>query len=115
MANAFNSMSIRVIFQELCAIGGDITQLIHFVRVFYAFETPLFYNHRNHDDNVTVIPSAMGIRQCDPLGGVLFVLVHFRALCSIVNRFPPNYFHPLQMTFTSSTPPSIVSFAYEHF
>jgi hypothetical protein len=60
MANTFNSMSRGVIFQKLHVASGDIMQLIPFVRAFYAFEFPLFYNHHNLDDDVVVIPSAMG-------------------------------------------------------
>jgi hypothetical protein len=32
------------------------------VRAFYVFESPLFYRHHNHKGDVTIIPSAMGIR-----------------------------------------------------
>jgi len=74
MANAFNSMSRGVIFQELQVASGNIMQLIPFVHAFYAFEFPLFYNHHNCDDNVVVIPSAMGTHQGDPLGKALFAL-----------------------------------------
>jgi hypothetical protein len=59
MANAFNSVSIRVIFQKLHVTGGDIMQFIPFVHAFYAFESPLFYSHHNHEGDVTVIPFAM--------------------------------------------------------
>jgi hypothetical protein len=62
-------------------------QFIPFVYAFYAFESPLFHNHRNHEGNVTIIPSTMGTHQGDPLGGALFALTHFRALCSIVSHF----------------------------
>jgi hypothetical protein len=65
-------MSKMVIFQELCVVGGDIIKLIPFVRSFYAFESPMFYNHHDHDGNVMVIPFAMGTHQGDPLGGALF-------------------------------------------
>jgi hypothetical protein len=37
-------------------------QFIPFVRAFYAFESPLFYNHCNHENNVTIILFAMGTR-----------------------------------------------------
>jgi hypothetical protein len=60
MANAFNSVSKGVIFQEHHVVGGEIMQLIPFVHAFYAFESPLFYNHRNYEDNITIIPFAMG-------------------------------------------------------
>jgi hypothetical protein len=69
VTNAFNSMSRRVIFQELHVVGGDIIQLIPFVCAFYAFVSPLLYNHRNREGDVTIILFAMGIRQSDHLGG----------------------------------------------
>ncbi len=34
----------------------------------------------------------MGTCQSDPLGGTLFALTHFKALCFIVNRFPSCLF-----------------------
>jgi hypothetical protein len=69
-------------------MGGDIIQLIPFVRAFYAFESPMFYNHYNCEGEVTVIPFAMGTYQGDPLGGALFVLAHFKALRSTTSYFP---------------------------
>ncbi len=60
-----------------------------------AFEYPSFYNHRNYDGDVIIIPSAMGILQSDPLGRALFALVHFMALCLTTNHSPIIYFHPL--------------------
>ncbi len=65
-------MSKGVIFQKLCTISEDIMQLIPFVHAFYAFESPMFYNHCNHEGDVTIIPFAMGTHQGDPLGGALF-------------------------------------------
>jgi hypothetical protein len=116
MANAFNLMSIGVIFQELHVASGDIIQLIPFVHAFYAFESPLFYNHRNHGSDVTITPSAMGIRQGDPWGGgALFTLAHFRALHSIMNHFPYCLFPSIANDTHIIGPFSIVSYAYEHF
>jgi hypothetical protein len=86
MVNTFNSMLRKVIFQELHVIGGNIMQPIPFDRAFNAFESPIFYNHRNCGGNITVIPSAMGTCQGDPLGGALFALAHFRALHFITNH-----------------------------
>ncbi len=62
-------MSRVVIFQKLCATSEDIIQLILFVRALYAFKFPLFYNHRNHESDVTIIPFVMKTRQGDLLGG----------------------------------------------
>jgi hypothetical protein len=114
MANAFNSMSRGVIFQELHVEGGDIIQLIPFVHAFYTLKSPLFYSHNNRDGDVIIIPFAMGIHQGDPLKGALFTLTHFRALHFIANHFLLIYFDPLQMTFTSlhPPPPPIVSSTY---
>jgi hypothetical protein len=73
LTNAFNLVSKWVIFQKLHVGGGDIIQLIPFVRAFYAFECPLFYNHHNYEIDVTIIPFAMGTRQGDPFwGGTIF-------------------------------------------
>jgi hypothetical protein len=85
-------MSRGVIFQELCAIGGDIIQLIPFVHAFYAFESPLFYSHHNRGYDVTIIPFAMETHQGDPLRGALFILAHFRALHSTASHFPSCLF-----------------------
>ncbi len=41
---------------KLGATSGDIIQLIPFVHAFYAFESPMFYNHHNHEGDIIVIP-----------------------------------------------------------
>jgi hypothetical protein len=76
-----------VISQKLHVVSEDIIQFIPFVRAFYAFESPLFYNHRNCEGEIIMIPSTMGTYQGDPLGGALFVLAHFRALHFIASCF----------------------------
>jgi hypothetical protein len=99
--NAFNLVSRRAIFQELCIASEDIIQLIPFLCAFYTFKSPLFYSQHNHEGDIMVILFAIGIHQSDPLGGVLFVLIHFKALHFTTNCFPFVYFHPLQTTLTS--------------
>jgi len=69
VANTFNLILRGVIFQKNCTIGGDIIQFIPFNHAFYAFKSPLFYNHRNRGDDVTIIPFAMGPCHNDLLGG----------------------------------------------
>jgi hypothetical protein len=59
VANTFNSMLRRVIFQKLHATSGDIIQLIPFVCAFYAFESPMFYNHYYCESDVIIIPWKM--------------------------------------------------------
>ncbi len=98
----------RVIFQKLRATSGNIIQLM-------SFKSPLFYNHHNHENDVTIIPSTMGTRQGDPLGAALFVLAHFKALCSTANHFPSCLFPSIVNNTHIIYPPLIVSSAYEHF
>jgi hypothetical protein len=70
--------------------------IIHlFVHAFYAFESPLFYSHRNREGDVTIIPSAMGTHQGDLLGGALFALAHLGLYIIQIIIFTLVYFHPL--------------------
>jgi hypothetical protein len=108
-------MSKGVIVQKLCVISGDINQLILFVCAFYAFEYLLFYNHHNHESNLTIIPSAMKTYQGNLLGGALFALVQFRALHSTTSNFPSCLFPSIVDDIHIISPFSIVSSAYEHF
>jgi hypothetical protein len=108
-------VSRGVIFLELCAPGGDIIQLIPFVRAFCAFESPLFYSHHNCDDDAIVIPFAMGIYQGNPLGRALFALVHFKALRSTTSHFPSCLFPSITNDIHIIDHPSIVSFTFELF
>ncbi len=80
-----------------------------------AFEAPLFYNHHNHEGDVTIIPSIMRTYQGDPLGGALFALAHFKALCSIINHFPSYLFPSIVNDTHIISPLSVVSYVYEHF
>jgi hypothetical protein len=51
----------------------------------------------------------------DPLGGALFVLSHFKALCFTTNHFPSYLFPSIANDTDIIHPPSILSFACEHF
>ncbi len=57
--NNVNPMSRGVIFQKVHTTRGNM-QLIPFVCAFYAIESPLFHSHLNRENNVIIIPSAMG-------------------------------------------------------
>jgi hypothetical protein len=98
-----------------CATRGDIIQLIPFVCAFYAFECFLFYSYHNGDDDVMVIPFVIGTRQNDLLEGALFILAHLKALHFITSHFPSYLFSSIADDIHIINPPSIVSFAYEHF
>jgi hypothetical protein len=118
VANTFNSVLRKIIFQELRATCGDIIQFIPFVHAFYAFEYPLFYNHHNCEGDVTIIPFAMGIRHGDPWGGGgggTIPLTHFRVINFIANHFPFCLFSSIADDIHIIGPPSIVSSTYEHF
>jgi hypothetical protein len=41
---------------RIYALGEPIIQFIPFVYAFYAFESPLFYSHCNHESDVVAIP-----------------------------------------------------------
>jgi hypothetical protein len=60
------------LFQKIHAIGGDIRQFTLFVRSFYDFEFPLFYNHRNREGNVIIIRFVMETHQGDLVRTTLF-------------------------------------------
>jgi hypothetical protein len=62
-----------------------------------------------------VILSNMGTRQSDPLGGALFALTHFRALCFTTNHFPFYLFPSITNDNHIIAMFSIVSSTYEHF
>jgi hypothetical protein len=106
-----------VIFQELCATSVDIIQLIFFVHALYAFQPPMFYfyNHYNHESDVTLISSTMGTHQSDPLRKAMFILTHFKVLCFTTSCFPSCLFPSIANDTHIINPPSIVSYAYKHF
>jgi hypothetical protein len=110
-----NLVSRGIIFQELRVASGEIIQFIPFVCAFYAFESFLFYNHCNHEGDVTIISFTMGICQCDPLGGALFALAHFKALHFIVSYFPSCLFPSITNDIHKIGSLSIISYVYEHF
>jgi hypothetical protein len=107
MANVFNLMFRKVIFQELSVASGDIIQFILFVCAFDAFESSCFI--------IIIIPSTMGIRQGDPLGRPLFVLAHFKVLHFTINCFLSCLFPSITNDIHIIGPFLIVSFTYEHF
>ncbi len=76
-------------------------QFIPFICAYYAFETPLFYNHYNCEADVIVIPSIVGTDQGDPLGRALFALTHFKALHFIASHFPSYLFPSIVNDITS--------------
>jgi len=115
VANTVNSMSRRVIFQELHVVGGNIIQFIPFVHAFYAFESPFFYSHCNCEGDIIFIPFTMGTCLGDPLRETLFVLAHFKVLCFIGSCFLSCLFSSIVDNIHIMCPPSIVSFVYEHF
>jgi hypothetical protein len=57
----------------------------------------------------------MGTCQDDPLGGALFVLLHFKVLCSTASHFSSCLFSYITNDIHIISPHSIVSSTYEHF
>jgi len=75
----------------------------------------LFYNHHNREGDVTIISFAIGTNQGNPWGGALLALAHFRAFRFTISHFPSCLFPSIVHDIHIINPPSIVSFAYEHF
>ncbi len=85
------------------------------VHKLYAFESPMFYSHHNHEGDVIMIPFAMGTCQGDLLRRTHLTLAHFGALCFIVSCFPSCLFPSIVDDTHIIGPLSIVSSTYEHF
>jgi hypothetical protein len=47
IANAFNIISLRIIFQKMCVSSGQLFQFIPFVYFSYAPQFPLLFNHHS--------------------------------------------------------------------
>jgi hypothetical protein len=62
-----------------------------------------------------MIPSTMGTCQNDPLGRALFILTHFKILCSTTSRFFSYIFPSIANDTHIIEAPSIVSYTYDHF
>ncbi len=54
-ANAFNIISHKVIFQELCAIGKHLFQLKPFFFSFYAPQLVLFFHHQSLQGDLFIV------------------------------------------------------------
>ncbi len=76
-------------------------QFIPFICAFYAFETPLFYNHYDCEGDFIVILFVVRTHQGDPLGRALFALTHFKALHFTISRFLSYLFPSIADDITS--------------
>jgi hypothetical protein len=45
--------------------------------LFYGVHSSLYYQHGHHEEHVTIIESFSGMKQGDPLEGILFALAHY--------------------------------------
>jgi hypothetical protein len=68
----------------LCDVEGLLPNIIPFTMLFYGAHSSLYYRHGWHVDKVIIIESSSGTRQGDPLGGILFVLAHYRAFIETI-------------------------------
>ncbi len=94
--NAFNNVFQATIFRELCDGRGPLTSIIPFTKLFYGTHSSLYYQHGQHAEGITIIESTSGMRQDDPLGGLLFALAHYRALLETI-AWASNYIFPSLM------------------
>ncbi len=75
--NTFNLISWTTIFQELWFSIGTLDKFLSFVRWFYACPSPLCLSKASRHRDLIFISSESSTWQGDPLGGMLFALVHF--------------------------------------
>jgi len=68
--------------QQMKILYNSSPLFVHFVQL----NLPMFYNHQNHDGDVTIISFAMGTHEGDPLKRPIFALIHFKALCFTTNH-----------------------------
>ena len=85
--NAFNTVRRSAMLRQCHA---RISQLSTIVRDLYLNEGNLYFRHRNEEGTAvtTVLVSAEGAQQGDPLGGLLFALALRPVLDALVLRFP---------------------------
>ncbi len=115
IANIFNIVPRRVIFQRLHVIGGQLFQDTTFVRSFYALQLLLFFSHHSSQGNLFVIQSFIGTYQGDLLGGLLFALAHFHAFHNSINLFPSSLFFSIIDDTHIVGHVSLVSQVFHHF
>jgi hypothetical protein len=90
-------------------------QLIPFIQSFYAPQHPFLFSHHFIIGNLFIIQSFIGTRQGDLMGGPLFVLIHFHALCSSTSLFPSCLFPSVANDTHIIGPTLIVSQVFHHF
>ncbi len=115
IANAFNTISRKTIFQELRATRGLIVTTFLFVRSFYGLHVPLYFNHHSSSRALFVILFSMGTCQGDPLVGPFFTFVHFCTLHYFSRVFPSCLFPSLASDTHIFGPTHVISFAFNHF
>jgi hypothetical protein len=98
--------------QEILTVGVSIHTFHPFL---LCSPTPLFFNRHSFLGNMFIIQSSISTHQGDLLGGLFFLLIHFRTLCSLTSLFP-SYLFPFVANDTHIIgPTSIVSQAFHHF
>jgi hypothetical protein len=100
---------------KVCKKSSPQVQFIFFIHYFYAPQHPLLFNHHSLLNNLFIIQSSSGTHQRDLLGGPLFILTHFRALCSLTSLFPSCLFPSITNDTHIIGPTSIVFQAFDHF
>ncbi len=56
--------------------------------LFYGTHSSFYFKHGRHMEEVTIIESYAGMRQCDPLGGLLFILAHYQIFLETIMWAP---------------------------
>jgi hypothetical protein len=86
--NTFNNISQIVIFKELQGARGFLAIITPFTKLFLRCLFFFYYQHRQHENKVTIIESTSSTKQGDPLGGHLFALTHYRTFLKTIAYTP---------------------------
>ncbi len=101
VANDFNNILCKVIFQRLQTIRGQLFHLFPFVNSFYAFQFPLFFSHHSLLEDLFIIFSFMGMCYSDPPCWAFFCicifLCYFQAFSPCVFSLPWLIMTPMSL------------------
>ncbi len=113
--NALNFLSQRTTFQELQSFTGTLDQFFPFVQQFYGCASPLYFLQVILRRDFIVILSKSNTQWGVPLGGMLFILTHFRILPPTTTTHFTCVFSPLTNDTHIIDHVSNVVLAFSHF
>jgi hypothetical protein len=58
--------------------------IVPFTKLFYGVHYFLYYQHGQHEEGVTIIESSLGMKEGDPLRGLLLALAHYQTFLKTI-------------------------------